>query len=79
VSWEIEGDCIQRDDGSTPDDGSNTLEAGSIETFESDAEETCTVDLELRRQRSGDIDAAFTEGGSIVARHVRTESFTSTP
>ena len=79
VSWDIDGDCIQHDDGSTPDDGANTLAAGSIETFESDAEETCTVDLEVTRQNSGDIDAAFTEDGSIVARHVRTESFTSTP
>ena len=79
VSWEIEGDCIKRDDGSTPDDGTNTLEAGSIETFDSDAEETCTVDLKVTRQRTGGIDEAFTEGGRIVARHVRTGSFTSTP
>jgi hypothetical protein len=79
VTWDIEGDCIKHDDGSTPDDGTNTLEAGSIETFDSDKEETCTVDLQVRRQRSGDIDGAFTEGGSIVARHVRTESFTSAP
>lgn len=79
VSWEIEGDCVKHDDGSTPDDGADTLQAGSIETFDSDKDETCTVDLQVRRQRSGNIDSAFTEGGRIVARHVRTESFTSTP
>jgi hypothetical protein len=79
MDWELEGDCIQRDDGSTPDDGSNRIAAGSIETFESDAEETCTVALNLVREQGGNIDDAFTEGGRIVARHVRGKSFTSAP
>lgn len=79
MDWELEGDCIQRDDGETPDDGSNRIGAGTIDTFESEAEDSCTVALELSRERSGSIDEAFTEGGRIVARHVRRDSFTSTP
>jgi hypothetical protein len=79
IAWDIDGDCIKDADDKTPDDGAGSLAAGEIDTFASDEEETCTVDLTLTRSRSGSIDSAFTEGGSIVARHVRTDSFTSTP
>ena len=79
MSWEIAGDCIMRDDGSVPDDGSHSLPAGSIDTFESDAMESCTVELSLTRSEAGDIDGAFSEGGRIVAQQVRQDSFTSTP
>jgi hypothetical protein len=79
IDWEIEGSCIQSADDDTPDDGSASLAAGSIETFTSDADKSCTVDLTLTRSRSGTIDPAFTEGGRIVARHVREDTFTSTP
>jgi len=79
IAWDLDGDCIKSADGTTPDDGSATIEAGSIDTFESDAEESCTVDLTLTRKRSGSIDEAFTEGGSIVALQVRRDSFTSNP
>jgi len=79
VSWSIRGDCIKMDSGGTPDDGSHTLASGSIDTFESDMAESCTVNLEVIRSRSGTIDPAFTEGGSITARHVRGDAFTSNP
>lgn len=79
VNWEIEGECIIRDDANTPDDGAHVLAAGTIETFMSDADKACTVDLTLTRSRSGSIDPAFTEGGNIVARQVRRKSFTSNP
>lgn len=79
MDWEIEGDCIISDDGSVPDDGTHTIAAGTIDTFESDMEETCTVEVGLSRSQSGTIDGAFTEGGRIVARHVRFDSFTSAP
>jgi hypothetical protein len=79
VSWSLNGDCVKLDSGSTPDDGTHTLESGSIDTFEDDMDESCTVNVELTRARSGTIDSAFTEGGSIVARHVRGSSFTSNP
>jgi hypothetical protein len=80
IEWQLDGECVKPGiDGSTPDDGANELAAGKIETFDSDKEESCTVELELTRAEGGDIDPAFTEGGSIVAKQVRSDSFTSTP
>jgi hypothetical protein len=80
ASWALSGDCVSSDRGSTPDDGSNDIAAGDIEPkFESDADKSCTAKLSLERSQEGTIDAAFTEGGSIVAKQVRTDSFTSTP
>jgi hypothetical protein len=79
LSWHTNGTCIKTGSGSTPDDGTNTLAAGDIETFDSDKEETCTVNLEVSRAQTGDIDSAFTEGGDIVAKHIRGGSFTSAP
>lgn len=79
VRWALDGDCVQLDDGSTPDDGAHSLAPATIDTFESDKEKSCTVDLDLTRSAGGTIDPAFTEGGSIVARQVRAASFTSNP
>lgn len=79
MEWRLDGKCVKLRSGSTPDDGTNELAAGDIETFDSDKEESCTVKLELTRAQGGDIDPAFTEGGSIVAKHVRSDSFTSVP
>jgi hypothetical protein len=80
IDWALNGDCISLlNDGSTPDDGENELAAGEIEVNDSDAEESCTVELELTRAQSGDIDGAFTEGGRIVAKQIRSDSFTSNP
>jgi hypothetical protein len=80
LSWDLSGDCVSSDIGSTPDDGTNSIAAGDIEPkFESDAEESCTAKLSLERAQKGTIDSAFTEGGSIVAKQVRSDSFTSTP
>jgi hypothetical protein len=79
MDWHLDGDCVQLASGHTPDDGMNTIAAGDIETFDSDKEKTCTVKLQLERAQGGTIDAAFTEGGSIVAKQVRSDSFTSAP
>ncbi len=77
IGWDLAGDCIKSDDGSTPDDGE--LELPAIETFSSDAAKTCTVHLGLTRSRGGSVDSHFSEGGDITARHVRGGSFTSSP
>jgi hypothetical protein len=79
ASWKLSGECIKLDSGSTPDDGAYTLEAGTIETFESDMDKSCTATFEMTRSRNGSVDPAFTEGGSVVARHARSQGFTSTP
>jgi len=79
VTWEADGDCIFGEEDDTPDDGAATIAAGTLEALSSKQDETCTVDLQLTRSRRGTIDPAFTEGGRIVARHVRRDSFSSTP
>lgn len=79
VAFAMSGECIQRDTDDLPDDGSHTLAAGSIETFESDKDDSCTVTVSLERAQRGTIDAAFTEGGRIEAVQVRTDTFTSEP
>lgn len=79
IAWEYEGGCVKGDNGTTPDDGTYALAAGRLETFESDKNESCTVDLKLTRAREGTLDSAFTEGGTIEASQVRSASFTSMP
>jgi hypothetical protein len=79
ATWKLSGECIKLDTGSIPDDGTHTIEAGTIETFESDMDKSCTATFEMTRSRNGSVDPAFTEGGRVVARHVRSEAFTSTP
>ena len=80
VSWDLSGECISSGSGSTPDDGTNSIAAGDIEPkFMDDAEKSCTAKVGLERAQRGTIDSAFTEGGSIVAKQVRADSFTSTP
>ena len=79
LDWHWNGPCVMLDSGTTPDDGMNTITAGDIETTESKMDESCSVQLELSRSQDGNIDSAFSEGGSIVAKHIRNDSFTSTP
>lgn len=80
IAWDLSGECIDSAHDSTPDDGSDSIAAGEIEPkFMDDAEKDCTANLSLTRAEPGTIDSAFTEGGSIVAKQVRGDSFTSTP
>lgn len=79
VELSMSGNCVQSEDDDVPDDGSHTITADSIETFESDKDESCTVSVGLERAQRGNIDPAFTEGGMIEALQVRSDSFTSTP
>jgi hypothetical protein len=79
VDWRMSGSCIHSLGDSVPDDGAHTLPAGSIDTFESERDDSCTVGVDFTRSRRGSIDSAFTEGGSIIARQIRSAGFTSTP
>lgn len=80
VAWDLTGECIDSTSGSTPDDGTNAIAAGDIEPkFMDDAEKSCTAKLVVGRSQKGTIDPAFTEGGSIVAKQIRADTFTSTP
>jgi hypothetical protein len=79
LDWDMSGECIKREFDEIPDDGMYTVTADSIETFESDKDDSCTVSVQLERSLRGSIDEAFTEGGRIVAIQRRRGSFTSTP
>jgi hypothetical protein len=80
IYWQLSGECIDVKSGDTPDDGSHSIAAGQIEPkFEDDKDKDCTANLALERSLAGTIDPAFTEGGSIVAKQVRSDTFTSTP
>lgn len=79
IDWQISGECIKREWDAIPDDGSHTITADSIETFESDKADSCTVTVLLERSRRGSVDEAFTEGGRVVAIQRRRTTFTSTP
>jgi hypothetical protein len=80
IDWELSGECIDSASDNTPDDGSDSIAAGEIEPkFADDEDKDCTAKLSLTRAQPATIDSAFTEGGSIVAKQVRSDSFTSTP
>ena len=79
VDWRMSGSCVHSLGDSVPDDGTHTVPAGSIDTFDSERNESCTVSVDFTRSRRGSIDSAFTEGGTIVARQIRSDAFTSTP
>ena len=78
VHWDLDGDCVWTDEGSTPDDGSHTLGLSDVRAL---GEETasCSVRLTVQRGHTGSIDAAFTEGGENRAYQLRAQTFTSTP
>lgn len=78
VHWDLDGDCVWTDQGSTPDDGSHTLDPSDVRAF---GEETksCSVRVTVQRTQTGSIDPAFTEGGENRAYQLRAQTFTSTP
>jgi hypothetical protein len=78
LHWELDGDCVWTDQGSTQDDGSHTLDRSDVRAF---GEETksCSVRLALQRTHTGSIDPAFSEGGENRAYQLRTQTFTSKP
>jgi hypothetical protein len=79
LDWELDSDCIFREFGSTPDDGSHAIPHDDMRSLGSADAESCPVELVAERVRSGSVDPAFTEGGSAVAYQRRIQSFTSTP
>jgi len=78
LHWDLTGDCIWTEVGSTPDDGSHTLNREDVRALDSDPK-SCTVRLTVQRSHSGSIDAAFSEGGENKAYQLRAQSFTSLP
>jgi hypothetical protein len=73
----ISGSCIDIVFLTTPDDGAATIARDQIHART--ATDACTATLTLARTQSGEVDPAFTEGGDVTARQVRSGTFTTTP
>ena len=79
MRWDLDGDCVWNEGGSTPDDGTHTISSEQVRALSNDDTKSCTVELTVDRSLSGSLDPAFTEGGENRAFQSRTRSFTSTP
>jgi hypothetical protein len=77
IESSIVGSCIDVIAETIPDDGTATIAGDQLHAHSSS--DACTVTLSLARVQSGQVDPAFTEGGDVKARQVRSASFTTTP
>ncbi len=76
----VDGDCLKSvSDIKTSDTGSYTIPAGTLGTFESDADKTCDVTVQIWRNRGGSADKAFDVESRYVASQVRAVKFQSAP
>ena len=79
MTWSISGECVQGQSGTVSgDSGSFTIAKGLLSSSAS-ANATCQATLSLTRSRPGQLDPHYGSGGSIVAQHVRSVTFNSTP
>lgn len=78
MNWDIAGDCIWSDSGTTSDDGSLTISADSIKVQDLDQGESCEVTVTLERANEGTVDSEFGEGGEFLAYQRRSVEFVST-
>jgi hypothetical protein len=73
----LTGSCIDIVLETIPDDGSETISGDRLHAH--DSVDACTVTLSMSRNQSGQVDPAFTEGGSVTAHQTRAASFTTMP
>jgi len=78
VDESVYGSCVDLILETIPDDGTATISRDQLHDA-GHTGDSCTVTVSLARNQSGQPDAAFTEGGSVNARQLRTATFTSTP
>jgi hypothetical protein len=71
--------CAGAQLGPYPDTGSATFPAGAIPAGSGHANATCDLAVAIDRTRSGTLDPAYGQGGSIVGTQERDASITSTP
>ena len=80
VSVSLKGDCViserKRLGGDT---GSFTLSAGELRAWKRKADQTCAVDVEIARTRSGTTDPALDADSRFSLHQVRRARFISTP
>ena len=79
IDESLGGSCVDLILETIPDDGTATISRDQIHASAGGAGDSCTVTLSLARSGSGQPDPAFTEGGSVTARQVRSTTFTSAP
>jgi hypothetical protein len=79
MDWEVTGDCIWTESGSTNDDGAFTISAESIAVQNLDKGDSCEVTVTLERINTGSVDKEFGEGGQFEAIQRRQIQFVSTP
>lgn len=85
MRWLAEGTCIQQASGminavGAGDPGSATMPAGTfVKSPSTGTPDTCQVKVTVMRERDGEVDRAFGEGGTAVGVQTRSVTFTSTP
>jgi hypothetical protein len=85
MRWTAEGPCIQTASGTinavgTGDPGSVTMPAGTfMKTAGTTVPDTCQVKVTVVRERDGQVDRGFGEGGTAIGMQTRAVTFMSTP
>lgn len=71
--------CVHADLGPLADTGTATLPAGAFTTTGAPGSPTCDLAVQVSRTRTGTLDPAYGQGGSIVALQRRVATITSVP
>lgn len=81
MRWTAEGSCIQSASGTiSGDPGSVTMPAGTFKKLTGqNIADMCPVKVTIVRERDGQVDRAFGEGGTATGVQTRSVTFTSTP
>jgi hypothetical protein len=81
MTWSVSGACVNSASGTASGDtGTFTIARGNLTPIEGgEAEATCQATITLTRARYGQVDPHYGSGGTIVAQHVRSVEFNSTP
>lgn len=76
----IDGECVKLYHKElTGDTGTYSVAAQTLNPENNQADDTCSITIEVVRRRSGSLDPAYGEGGEIWGRVVRSVQVTSTP
>jgi hypothetical protein len=80
LTWSITGDCVVGQFvNPISDSGTLTIPAGAIQPQQNQGANSCQATITLTRTRAGVLDPAYGEGGSMVAKQVRTVRILSAP
>jgi hypothetical protein len=81
MRWSASGSCIESASGVIAGDpGSVTMPAGTFRKLSGqNVADSCQVTVTVDREREGDVDPAFGEGGTATGLQRRSLTFTSTP